>query len=225
MSLTVLILALILSTGFTLTVLYPLLRLHVSTYKRRIVIILALIVFLNVISLILFFSTEMLLSSFLVLIVLGIIVAISILLRRLDYYLEELLAELLVLVFGLSTVHIMVVVWDIFIDLSLPLYLMKGFVALVPLFSFALKRMYVKNFGIMHAALIYSVLIIIKLVLFRYLGLWSIILLYIYSILAGYVASWMISTSRPEQILSLNISPEKIWMSLVLIAGALVIGF
>lgn len=150
---------------------------------------------------------------------------IGYLLRRLDYYIEELLQELFVLAMTSAGISIVSSIWYWGIDSLMGLHLLRVIVAILPLIIFGISWYFARQNFSKWSAGIYVVLLIIKWVTLPMWGIWSIILLMLYSTLVGYVVNWMATTTYAEKVLAWNIEPSKVWSLLVLSAGMLVLFF
>ena len=156
---------------------------------------------------------------------LGITLGMVILLRRLDYYVEELLQELFVLAVSSAGVSLVTSFWYWGVSSNFSLVILRIIVASIPLVLFAISWLIAKQRHSVWSAGIYVALITIKWVTFSYWGIWTIILLLLYSTLVGYVANWMMTTTYAEKVLAWDVAPAKVWGLLVLSAGMLVIFF
>lgn len=147
------------------------------------------------------------------------------LLKRLDYYVEEVLQELFVLAMSSSAIGILTSFWYWGVEGVIGLGLLRWATAITPVIIFAIAWKIARQKYSLWAAYIYVVLMAIKWITLPYWGIWSVIIIVLYSTLTGYVAEWMISTTYAEKVLAWNISPAKVWSLMVLSAGILVLFF
>lgn len=148
-----------------------------------------------------------------------------VLLRRLDYYVEEVLQELFILAMMSSTIGLLSSVWSWGIESALPLLALRVISGVIPLIMFIVSWLIAKQHYSLWGMALFIGLIIVKWLIFPYWGIWSVIVVLMYSTLVGYVANWMQSTTYAEKIFAWNIAPAKVWSVLVLTAGLLVLFF
>lgn len=147
------------------------------------------------------------------------------LLRRLDYYVEDLLQELFVLAVSSAGIGIVTSLWYWGLFEQVNLFALRLLIAGLPLVFFGVSWSIAKQQYSLWSAAIYCGLLLLKWITLPYWGIWTIILLMLYSTLVGYVANWMATTTYAEKVLAWNIVPAKLWSVLVLSAGALVLFF
>ena len=203
----------------------PLLSMPIAKIKREFVLFLSI---LGSVSLVVEWCTRQdmrLVSMISLLSFVSIALGMVVLLRRLDYYIEELLQELFVLAVSSAGVSLVTSIWYWGIASNFSLVFLRIIVVSIPLILFAISWLVAKQRHSLWSAGIYVLLVAIKWLTFSYWGIWTIILLLLYSTLVGYVANWMMTTTYAEKVLAWDVAPAKVWGLLVLSAGMLVIFF
>lgn len=147
------------------------------------------------------------------------------LLRRLDYYVEDLLQELFILAVSAAGTALISSVWYWGITSAISLLLLRLIVAAIPVIYYLVAWRVAGQRHSLWSIGVYMTLLLIKWVTFPAWGVWSVLLLLLYSILVGYVLHWMSTTTYAEKVFSWNIEPAKVWSLLVLSAGLLVLFF
>lgn len=147
------------------------------------------------------------------------------LLRRLDYYVEDLLQELFILAVSAAGTALISSVWYWGMTSAISLLLLRLIVAAIPVIYYLVAWRVAGQRHSLWSIGVYMILLLIKWVTFPAWGVWSVLLLLLYSILVGYVLHWMSTTTYAEKVFSWNIEPAKVWSLLVLSAGLLVLFF
>lgn len=147
------------------------------------------------------------------------------LLRRLDYYIEDLLQELFILAVCAAGTALVSSVWYWGIATTIPLLGLRSIVAIIPVLYFLISWKVARQQYSLWSIGVYLVLLTIKWISLPAWGVWSILLLLLYSMLVGYVLHWMSTTTYAEKVFSWNIEPAKVWSVLVVSAGLLVLFF
>lgn len=203
----------------------PILRLPLAKSKREFVLLQTVI---GVVSMIAAWVTINSLTMFtLVMLMLyqSVCTILFHLLAKLDYYIDDLLQEVLLLTVLFGGSATITSIWHGGIDLVSSVMVVRLSVVLVgALFIIGAKIMGRSHSG-WWAIMVYVVLMLAKWITVPLWGVWSLILIFVYSVLAGYVAHWMATTTYAEKVLAWNISPAKTWGVLVIAAGVLVLAF
>ncbi|MCC7304582.1 hypothetical protein IT418_04200 [bacterium] len=155
----------------------------------------------------------------------GIATCMTYLLKRLDYYVEDILQELFALAMSCAGIGVLTSIWYWGIDGDMDLSTLRIIIAVLPVFFFLGARCIARQKYSLWACCVYALLITIKWITLPFWGIWTVIIVLLYSTLAGYVVYWMVSTTYAEKVLSWNISPAKVWSLMVLSAGILVLFF
>jgi len=147
------------------------------------------------------------------------------LLKRLDYYVEDILQELFVLAACSSAISIVTSIWYWGIAGGMSLQWTRIVVVIIPVILLIYSWFIIRQRYSLWALVLYAGLIGAKWMMFPLWGIWSVILVLLYSTLVGYVVNWMVTTTYAEKVFAWNVEPSKVWGVLVFGAGALVLLF
>jgi hypothetical protein len=147
-------------------------------------------------------------------------------LDKLDYYLDDLMQEVLLISILFMGISLTTTVWYEGVSLlSISAFWLRVTTASIPAVLLLLARYIGHSKTALWSLAVYVGTVGVKWVLLPMWGIWSLVVVLMYALLAGNVIHWMTTTTYAEKVLAWNIRPAKLWIALILAAGVVVFSF
>ncbi|WKZ23832.1 MAG: hypothetical protein QY312_03650 [Candidatus Dojkabacteria bacterium] len=147
-------------------------------------------------------------------------------LGKLDYYTEEVLSEAFIVTVLLAVIGISSSLWQWGLHSGLlNITLLRITLVALPVVAMVWCAYWFQKNFLYWVVITFIVLMAVKWMTLPFWGIWTSVIVLLYSVLTGNVLAWMASTTYAEKILAWNISPSKVWGLLVASAGILILFF